>query len=86
MRKKYWVEDVSGTVPALLKWWDGVAAILDVTNPHARYAIHVGSILHQFLRRVFMSSIYSGHYEARLVSYFVKLLPSLCREEVAHTY
>ncbi|XP_060065783.1 myogenesis-regulating glycosidase-like [Ylistrum balloti] len=31
----YWLMDTSGQVPALIKWWQGVGAILDTTNPEA---------------------------------------------------
>lgn len=36
MQKAYFVRDVGGTVPALLKWEHGVGAMLDVSNPKAR--------------------------------------------------
>ncbi|OWF36565.1 uncharacterized family 31 glucosidase KIAA1161-like [Mizuhopecten yessoensis] len=31
----YWVMDISGQVPALVRWWQGIGAILDTTNPEA---------------------------------------------------
>ncbi|KAL4225891.1 hypothetical protein ACF0H5_013879 [Mactra antiquata] len=36
LQKGYFVRDVGGTVPALLKWEHGVGAMLDVSNPAAR--------------------------------------------------
>lgn len=33
--KGYFVMDQRGKVPALVKWWQGVGALLDVTNPRA---------------------------------------------------
>ncbi|XP_033763461.1 myogenesis-regulating glycosidase-like [Pecten maximus] len=35
VERGYWLLDSSGQVPALVKWWQGVAAILDTTNPEA---------------------------------------------------
>ena len=35
MEKGYWIRDVTGAVPALVRWWQGIGAILDVTNPEA---------------------------------------------------
>ncbi|XP_002737617.1 myogenesis-regulating glycosidase-like [Saccoglossus kowalevskii] len=34
-RKGYWVKDASGKKPALIKWWQGEGALLDVTNHNA---------------------------------------------------
>lgn len=35
LQKGYWLQDKSRNVPMLVKWWQGVGAILDVTNPEA---------------------------------------------------
>ena len=35
MNNSYWLLDKRKQVPALLKWWQGVGAILDVSNPGA---------------------------------------------------
>lgn len=35
MQKGYWLKDVTGEVPALVKWWQGVGGILDVENEEA---------------------------------------------------
>jgi alpha-glucosidase (family GH31 glycosyl hydrolase) len=35
MDKGYWIKDRQGTVPALVKWWQGIGGILDVSNPEA---------------------------------------------------
>jgi hypothetical protein len=35
MEKGYWVLDAKGRVPGLVKWWQGIGAVLDVTNPNA---------------------------------------------------
>lgn len=35
VEKGYWMRDVSGKVPALVKWWQGIGGILDVTNEDA---------------------------------------------------
>ncbi|XP_069122094.1 myogenesis-regulating glycosidase-like [Argopecten irradians] len=35
VKHNYWIMDSSGHVPALVKWWQGVAAIIDTTNPEA---------------------------------------------------
>ena len=31
----YWILDAKGNVPGLVKWWQGIGAVLDVTNPNA---------------------------------------------------
>lgn len=36
MNREYFVKDVGGSVPALLKWEHGVGAMVDVSNPAAR--------------------------------------------------
>ncbi|XP_061189415.1 myogenesis-regulating glycosidase-like [Saccostrea echinata] len=33
--KGYWLMDTSGKVPALVKWWQGIGGIIDVTNEEA---------------------------------------------------
>ena len=35
MEKGYWLKDLSGQVPALVKWWQGIGGILDVENDDA---------------------------------------------------
>lgn len=35
VEKGYWLRDIAGKVPALVKWWQGIGAILDVTNEEA---------------------------------------------------
>lgn len=35
VEKGYWLRDVSGKVPALVKWWQGIGGIVDVTNEDA---------------------------------------------------
>ncbi|XP_072167137.1 myogenesis-regulating glycosidase-like [Diadema setosum] len=32
----YWVQDVTHSVPALVKWWQGIGAVLDVTDSSAQ--------------------------------------------------
>ncbi|KAL3847851.1 hypothetical protein ACJMK2_018742 [Sinanodonta woodiana] len=35
LEKGYWLKDVDGKVPVLVKWWHGIAAVLDVSNEDA---------------------------------------------------
>ena len=35
LQKQVWVKDETGKVPGLMKWWQGTAGILDVSNPEA---------------------------------------------------
>ncbi|XP_076092960.1 myogenesis-regulating glycosidase-like [Mytilus galloprovincialis] len=34
-RHNYWLRDLSGKVPALVQWWQGIGAIIDPSNPNA---------------------------------------------------
>lgn len=35
IEKSYWLKDIDGKVPALIQWWQGVGATLDVMNKEA---------------------------------------------------
>lgn len=35
LKMGYWLRDKQGNVPALVSWWQGIGAIIDVTNPDA---------------------------------------------------
>ena len=34
-KEGYWLKDTTGQVPALVKWWQGIGGILDITNQKA---------------------------------------------------
>jgi alpha-glucosidase (family GH31 glycosyl hydrolase) len=35
LEKGYWLKDLTGQVPALVKWWQGIGGLLDVENDNA---------------------------------------------------
>ncbi|NWV44400.1 MYORG glycosidase, partial [Grantiella picta] len=54
MQRQLLVKDPSGQLPAMVQWWNGVGAVVDVTNPAAREWFQ--SELRQFQRKYGIAS------------------------------